>query len=99
MRRAHTEQVPSQVTWTGAPVALERGGVLVAMSGLLVGLLLGALDQTIVTTALPTIVGELGGLRDLSWVVTAYVLASTVSLPLWGRPATSTGASGCSRPR
>ena len=85
MRRAHTEQVPSQVTWTGAPVALGRGGVLVAMSGLLVGLLLGALDQTIVTTALPTIVGELGGLRDLSWVVTAYVLASTVSLPLWGK--------------
>ncbi|MDP9145096.1 MAG: MFS transporter, partial [Actinomycetota bacterium] len=48
-------------------------------------LLLAALDQTIVATALPTIVGELGGLTHLSWVVTAYLLASTVSVPLYGK--------------
>jgi hypothetical protein len=50
------------------------------------GMLLAALDQTIVSTALPTIVGDLGGASHLSWVVTAYLLASTASTPLWGKP-------------
>jgi len=50
-----------------------------------VGLLLAALDQTILATALPRIVGELGGLDYYSWVVTAYLLSSTVSTPLYGR--------------
>jgi len=49
------------------------------------GMLLAALDQTIVATALPTIVGDLGGASHLSWVVTAYLLASTASTPLWGK--------------
>src|SRR5690606_4780952 len=48
-------------------------------------LLLAALDQTIVSTALPTIVADLGGLDHLSWVVTAYILASTVVAPLYGK--------------
>lgn len=48
-------------------------------------LLLAALDQTIVSTALPTIVADLGGLEHLSWVVTAYILASTVAAPLYGK--------------
>jgi MFS family permease len=48
-------------------------------------LLLASLDQTIVSTALPTIVGELGGIEHLSWVVTAYLLASTVVGPLYGK--------------
>ena len=48
-------------------------------------MLLAALDQTIVATALPTIAGDLHGLSHLSWVVTAYLLASTVSTPLWGK--------------
>jgi EmrB/QacA subfamily drug resistance transporter len=55
------------------------------MSGLMLGMLLAALDQTIVSTALPTIVGELGGLDHLSWVVTAYLLTSTASTPLYGK--------------
>ena len=46
---------------------------------------LAALDQTVVSTALPTIVGDLHGASHLSWVVTAYLLASTVSTPLWGK--------------
>ena len=48
-------------------------------------MLLAALDQTIVATALPTIAGDLHGLSDLSWIVTAYILASTASTPLWGK--------------
>jgi EmrB/QacA subfamily drug resistance transporter len=59
--------------------------VLVIMTGLLLGMLLAALDQTIVATALPTIAGDLHSLSRLSWVVTAYLLASTVSTPLWGK--------------
>jgi EmrB/QacA subfamily drug resistance transporter len=54
-------------------------------AGLMSGVLLAALDQTIVATALPTIVGDLGGLTHLSWVVTAYLLASTTSTPLYGK--------------
>lgn len=59
--------------------------VVVAIGALLLGLLLAALDQTIVSTALPTIVSELGGMEHLSWVVTAYMLASTAATPLWGK--------------
>jgi EmrB/QacA subfamily drug resistance transporter len=55
------------------------------ISALLIGLLLAALDQTIVATALPTIAGDLHGLSHLSFVVTAYLLASTVSTPIWGK--------------
>jgi EmrB/QacA subfamily drug resistance transporter len=54
-------------------------------AGLLLAMLLAAVDQTIVATALPTIVGDLGSLNELSWVVTAYLLAATVSMPIWGR--------------
>src|SRR6476469_4609526 len=52
---------------------------------LMLVLLLASLDQTIVSTALPTIVGDLGGLNHISWVVTAYLLSSTVSGPLYGK--------------
>jgi EmrB/QacA subfamily drug resistance transporter len=59
--------------------------VRLIFSALLLVLLLAALDQTIVSTALPTIVGDLGGLQHLSWVVTAYLLASTIVGPLYGK--------------
>ncbi len=62
-----------------------HGSVLVSIGALLLGMLLAALDQTIVSTALPTIVSDLGGLEHLSWVVTAYLLASTAATPLWGK--------------
>jgi MFS family permease len=58
---------------------------MVAISGLLLVLLLAALDSTIVSTALPTIVGELGGLEHLAWVVTGYLLAQTVVTPVYGK--------------
>src|SRR3954462_14911153 len=51
----------------------------------MLGMFLAALDQTIVSTALPTIVGDLGGLQHLSWVVTSYLLASTAPTPLYGK--------------
>ncbi|HEX5938893.1 MAG TPA: MFS transporter, partial [Dehalococcoidia bacterium] len=51
----------------------------------MLGMFLAALDQTIVATALPTMVGELGGLNHLSWVITAYLLTSTTSVPLYGK--------------
>ncbi|WP_438272661.1 DHA2 family efflux MFS transporter permease subunit [Streptomyces uncialis] len=63
---------------------LDRS-VLVSIGALLLGMLLASLDQTIVSTALPTIVSDLGGLDHLSWVVTAYLLASTAATPLWGK--------------
>ncbi|MBM7438704.1 MDR family MFS transporter [Streptomyces sp. HB132] len=63
----------------------SRRSVLVSIGALLLGMLLAALDQTIVSTALPTIVSELGGLDHLSWVVTAYMLAATAATPLWGK--------------
>src|SRR3982751_6135057 len=66
-----------------SPLTHER--VLVVFSGLLLVMLLAALDSTIVATALPTIVGELGGLAHLSWVVTAYLLAQTIVTPIYGK--------------
>ena len=72
-------------TTSAASGSLSHRQIQVVFSGLMAGMLLAALDQTIVATALPTIVGDLGGLRQLSWVVTAYLLTSTVSVPLWGK--------------
>jgi EmrB/QacA subfamily drug resistance transporter len=64
---------------------LSHRQIQIVFLGLMAGMLVAALDQTIVATALPTIVGELGGLSHLSWVVTAYLLTSTISVPLYGK--------------
>jgi EmrB/QacA subfamily drug resistance transporter len=64
---------------------LEGRALRTVFAALMLGMFLAALDQTIVSTALPTIVGDLGGLNHLSWVVTSYLLASTVSTPLYGK--------------
>jgi EmrB/QacA subfamily drug resistance transporter len=68
-----------------AAAVKPRGGLVLIYTALMLAILLAALDQTIVSTALPTIVGDLGGLSHLSWVVTAYLLATTASTPLWGK--------------
>ena len=68
-----------------APVALHGRQLGLVLGALMLGMLLAALDQTIVATALPTIVGDLGGASHLSWIVTAYLLASTASTLLWGK--------------
>ncbi len=68
-----------------SPNYLSHEQILLVMFGLMAGLFLAALDQSIVATALPRIVSELGGLEQLSWVVTAYLLTSTAVTPLWGK--------------
>jgi EmrB/QacA subfamily drug resistance transporter len=68
-----------------APAFGRRRDVMIVLPGLLLALILAMLDQLVVSTALPRIVGDLGGLNHLSWVVTAYVLASTITTPLYGK--------------
>ena len=68
-----------------AQTTLSHREILLVFSALMLGMFLAALDQTIVATALPTMVGELGGLEHLSWVITAYLLTSTTSVPLYGK--------------
>jgi EmrB/QacA subfamily drug resistance transporter len=76
----------TQATTHPAVVAQPVGRALrTIFAALMLGMFLAALDQTIVSTALPTIVGDLGGLNHLSWVVTSYLLAATVSTPLYGK--------------
>ena len=67
------------------PQYFSHQQILVILFGVMAGMLLAALDQSIVGTALPRIVSELGGLDQLSWVVTAYLLTSTATTPLWGK--------------
>src|SRR5579859_4381139 len=73
------------VVQTHVEQRVDQRRVWIIFSGLMLALLIASLDQTIVATALPTIVSDLGGLNQLSWVVTGYLLASTVSTPLWGK--------------
>ncbi len=65
--------------------ASDRRAILIVFAGLMLVMLMAALDQTIVATALPTIVGDLGGLSHISWVVTAYMLAQTAVTPVYGK--------------
>ncbi len=67
------------------PSSGPRREILIVLPGLLLALMVAMLDQLVVSTALPRIVGDLGGLNHLSWVVTAYVLASTITTPLYGK--------------
>ena len=82
-RPAATQARP-QPDQAATPV-LSHNQILTILSGLLLGMLLAALDQTIVSTAMPSIVGDLHGLNHIAWVTTAYLLASTVTTPIWGK--------------
>ncbi len=75
----------SVVTPLPVTPSISQRRLRLIIGALLLGMLLAALDQTIVSTALPTIVGDLHGASHLAWVVTAYLLTSTVSTPLWGK--------------
>ena len=79
-----TEQ-PVELPDEGPITNLSHRRVLIIIGALLLGMFLAALDQTIVSTALPTIVADLHGASHLAWIVVAYLLAVTVSTPLWGK--------------
>lgn len=83
--RPATEEADDTPTAGNAPVEVSRQRINAVFGAVALGLLLAALDQTIVSTALPTIVGDLGGAGHLSWVVTGYLLAETVSTALVGK--------------
>jgi len=77
------------------PVAKEgKRHILLIFAGLMVTMLLASLDQMIFSTALPTIVGELNGVDHMLWVTTAYILASTIMLPIYGKLGDLVGRKG-----
>jgi EmrB/QacA subfamily drug resistance transporter len=73
------------VSGTASPTEMSHREVLIAFSAMMLATLLAALDQTIVATALPQIVTDLHGFQDLSWVVSAFLVAATVTVPLYGK--------------
>lgn len=91
-------EAPGGPAAAGPAEITDRRAVRLAIGALALGLLLAALDQTIVSTALPTIVSDLGGLDHLSWVVTAYLLASTAATPCGASSVTCTAGRSSSRP-
>jgi len=77
---------PAAVSTTaGASPAVPPQRIRLTLLGVMLGMLLAMLDNFIVGTAMPTILGDLGGVRSLSWVVTAYTLTTAVSTPIWGK--------------
>jgi EmrB/QacA subfamily drug resistance transporter len=77
--------VPTATPASPLPLLLDHAAVRTIVLGIMLAMLLGALDQTIVATALPTIGRDLGNVEDLSWVVTAYLLTATAVTPLYGK--------------
>lgn len=68
-----------------APLLLTKRRIWIIFSALIAGMLLSSLDQTIVSTAMPTIVGDLGGVEHQVWITTAYILATTIVMPVYGK--------------
>ncbi len=83
--RERALQVNTVASTSAVPRSVANHRLGVIFSGLMLVMLLAALDSTIVATALPTIVGDLGGLERLSWVTSAYLLAQTAVTPLYGK--------------
>ena len=72
-------------TTTAGPVLLTQRRIWIIFAALIAGMLLSSLDQTIVSTAMPTIVGQLGGVEYQAWITTAYLLATTIVMPIYGK--------------
>ncbi|BDV29631.1 MDR family MFS transporter [Microbacterium terricola] len=72
-------------TLSPAPLLLTKRRIWIIFSALIAGMLLSSLDQTIVSTAMPTIVGQLGGVDHQVWITTAYLLATTIVMPIYGK--------------
>ena len=80
-----TATVPTATPGPDAPFLLTQRRIWIIFSALIAGMLLSSLDQTIVSTAMPTIVGELGGVSHQVWITTAYILATTIVMPIYGK--------------
>ncbi|MET0161906.1 MAG: MDR family MFS transporter [Microbacteriaceae bacterium] len=72
-------------TTASGPLLLTKRRIWIIFSALIAGMLLSSLDQTIVSTAMPTIVGQLGGVEHQAWITTAYLLATTIVMPVYGK--------------
>lgn len=75
----------STASTVSGPLLLTQRRIWIIFSALIAGMLLASLDQTIVSTAMPTIVGKLGGVEHQAWIVTAYLLATTIVMPIYGK--------------
>ncbi|MBW4094063.1 MAG: MFS transporter, partial [Acidobacteria bacterium] len=75
----------STLTKAAQPLLLTQRRIWIIFSALIAGMLLSSLDQTIVSTAMPTIVGKLGGVENQAWITTAYLLATTIVMPIYGK--------------
>src|SRR4051794_23808549 len=84
-RPAAEPNAPPMVDADSPPAGAPPRGVTVAVVSLMIAMVLATLDNMIVGTAMPTVVAELGGLSELSWVITAYTLATAASTPIWGK--------------
>jgi EmrB/QacA subfamily drug resistance transporter len=84
---APTDDLPTDAPTApeAPPIVLTRRRINLIFGALLAGMLMAALDQTIVSTSMPTIVGDLGGVAHMAWVTTAYLLASTLVMPVYGK--------------
>lgn len=80
-----TATIPTVTPGGDAPFLLTQRRIWIIFSALIAGMLLSSLDQTIVSTAMPTIVGELGGVSHQMWITTAYILATTIVMPIYGK--------------
>src|ERR1039457_1982370 len=87
-------EAPTGLSDQGPVLDLSHRRVLIIIGALMLGMFLAALDQTIVSTALPTIVADLHGASHLAWIIVDYLLASTVCTPLWGKLGDQYGRKG-----
>lgn len=98
-RAEQAESEPSNEAHGSIMPVLSHPQILVVLIGLMLGMFVAAVSQTIVATALPTIIGELGGQDQLAWVVSATLLTATASTPIWGKLSTCTAGRSCSNRR
>ncbi|WP_067687575.1 MDR family MFS transporter [Nocardia jejuensis] len=80
-----TAEPGTAATGSAPPIVLTQKRIWLIFSALIAGMFLASLDQTIVGTAMPTIVGDLGGVSQMAWTATSYLLATTIVMPIYGK--------------
>ena len=83
--RSSSSSISTASNTSSAPLLLTQRRIWIIFSALIAGMMLSSLDQTIVSTAMPTIVGQLGGVEHQAWITTAYLLATTIVMPIYGK--------------